>query len=151
MQTDDIAAWLTAILDEDEARARAAIADDGGQDGGFEDDFDRLTGHGPLAVLPRFGEAAAAMIVWQTPRRALAQIAADRAILELHTGAHSCPELKTGTYPDDWPEGASWGKAGSAWRHASNEYFYEDAPCPTIRLKVEQYADRPGYNEQWRP
>ena len=128
--TDDLAQWLTQIWDEDEARVRAAIADDGGQDGGFEDDFARLTGHGPLGVLPRFGEAAARMIVWQTPRRDLDRLAADRQILALH-------------HPN--------GRNILGYPVCDACTPLKPTPCPTVRLLALPYADRPGYQEEWRP
>jgi hypothetical protein len=114
---DGLAAWLTQIWDEDDAR---------------------LTD--PTFCGP----------VWPTTAELLARIAADRQILELHTGPHDCTELHTGTYADDWPEDASWGKAGTEWRHAVNEYF-DDEPCPTQRLLASPYVDRPGFQEAWRP
>jgi hypothetical protein len=138
---DDLAAWLTEILKEDEARVRAAIDDDCGQDGGFEDSFDRLTGGpergGPTAVLPRFGEAAAALIVWNTPRRALARIAADRQILALHAVVVSDANHA--------PLGPTCSTCG-AW-----EEYPEDWPCQTVKLLALPHADRPGYQEAWRP
>jgi hypothetical protein len=122
---DDLATWLTQILDQDEARVRAAIADDCGQDGGFEDAFDLLTGHGPLAFVPRFGEAAAAMIVWQTPRRALARIEADRQMLK------RCTDYLASHLSDDF----------------SGDSLAEDI----VKGLALPHADRPGYREEWRP
>ena len=122
-QTVDLAAWLTAVWDGDTRRF-----------GGHEEDCESVY----LAKYPCdcvYGEL-------------LARIAADRKILELHTGSHSCPELKTGIHPDDYPEGSPWGKAGEPWRHASNEYF-EDQPCPTQRLLASPYKGREGWQEAW--
>lgn len=140
-QTVDLAAWLTRIWDEEERATQGAID----------------VSQGWWLVI----QAAAADPSWakrygnayqhlaqSDPRIALARIAADRKILELHTGAHECPELKTGTYPDDWPEDAPYGKAGFPWRHASNEYF-EDETCPTQRLLASPYKGREGWQEEW--
>lgn len=116
--SDDIAAWLTAIWDEDEAAYRENPDDD---------------------YMPIDAQAA------------LARIAADRQILELHMGAHMCGEIHTGTYSADWPEAAAWGKPGGEWRHVSSEGFEEDETCPTVRLLAFPHADRPGCQESWRP
>ena len=82
-------------------------------------------------------------------REVLDDIAAKRAILELHDGEHDCRELITGVYPHDWPSAAPWGSAGEAWRHASGEHF--EGPCPTVRLLAQPFAGRPGWREEWRP
>lgn len=125
--------FLAARYDEAEARAQAAIDDDCGQDGGFEDAFDTLTKGpelaGPVAVLPRFGEAAAAVIVWNTPRRALADLASKRAILAL------CDRIMEDEPAEGWYQGAS--------------------PVGVARLTklylATPYADHPDYREEWRP
>jgi len=130
MQTDDIAAWLTQIWDAE---------------------ADEPAPHHLGCIYVADGDRGGLLPCdCGYPAQMLARIAADRAILELHMGPHDCTVIRTGTYPDDWPEYIPWGKAGTEWRHPSNEYF-EDEACPTVRLKAAQYADRPGYNEQWRP
>lgn len=117
--------WLTKILDEDATMAQAAIDDDGGRDGGFEDALDlaakgRLTG--PLAF---FSEPCVRMIAWNTPRRVLSDIAAKRAIIALHEGGVS--------YPEDCG------------------ICNESLPCQTVALLGSAYSTRPGYDESWRP
>lgn len=150
--TDDLATWLTQILDEDEERVRAAIADDGGQDGGFEDSFDQLTGGeergGPLAFVPRFGEAAAAMIVWQTPRRALARIEADRQMLALHEARITKLSLPPFDSYTGEPRPAEFEVNCSVCGWASDD---PTSACQTVRLLAVWHADRPGYREDWRP
>jgi hypothetical protein len=140
---DDLAAWLTQVWDEQEKMVQAAIDDDGGQDGGFEDEFDRLTRGrkiaGPTAFEPSFGEACARMIVANTPKLALARIAADRQILALHSGGewhpHRCPIcVREQDHDDD-----------GVWYPV-----YESQPCPTVRLLAQPYADRPGFRDEWR-
>lgn len=76
-------------------------------------------------------------------------IMSKRAIVDLHTGYHDCPELRTGTYPDDWPETATWGKAGESWQHPSSEYFEEGEPCPTLRLLAAPYRRHEEFREEW--
>ena len=128
-----IVEFLTARLDEEAAMAQAAIAADDGRDGGFEDAFDMLT-KGPdvagvLAFLPRFGDAAAQMIVWNTPRRVLADVAAKRAILADHKTVHG--------WPDDEP---------SCWRCNPDT----DYPCPTLQVLVQPYSDHPDFDAAWK-
>ena len=151
---DDLAAWLTQIWDEQEATARAVAVEgrplEGGSGSWFESDRSIGDKTGYVVAYGVEWDAARKHIVNHDPASVLARIAADRQILELHTGEHSCQELQTGTYPDDWPESASWGKPGAQWRHASTEYF-EDEPCPTARLLAQPYADRPGCQDSWRP
>jgi hypothetical protein len=115
----DLVAWLRQQLKEDE-RAWQMVA--------ARDVAELLHGE-PLAP------------------RMLAEVAAKRAILELHDGEHDCPELRTGVYPHDWPSAAPWGSAGEAWRHASNEHF--EGPCPTLRLLAQPFVGRPGWREEW--
>jgi hypothetical protein len=98
----DLAAWLTAIWDVDEAAGNA---------------------------------------VGLTPgvRMLLARIAADRQILALHVAQPSwgdCPQCTGETSHDD--DGVEYGMG-------------VPQPCPTIRLLASPYADRPGYQEAWKP
>ena len=126
---NDLLAFLHAQLDEDERVAREAIADDGEQDGGFEDatwltdvDF----------VKPAFGDAAAVLIqTFAVPRRQLAEIEAKRRILEDHPylAIDGCcarcvyGEMKVG------------GRQG--W------------PCVTARMLAQPYVGRAGWREEW--
>jgi hypothetical protein len=65
----------------------------------------------------------------------VADVAAKRAIVELHTPvvpddpAYGCPQCWTG------------GETGGP----------SDHPCDTLRLIVAALAHRPGYREEWRP
>jgi hypothetical protein len=127
----DLVAFVRACLDEDERVARAA-----------------RPGYFTPAVLSLFSAVGDAQHVTRhDPARVLAEVAAKRALLELHDGEHYCPELKTGVYPHDWPSAAPWGSAGEAWRHASSEHF--EGPCPTLRLLAQPYTGRPGWREEW--
>lgn len=125
-----IAEFLEARIAEDEALAQAAIEDDCGQDGGFEDAFELLTAGpekaGPLAHVPRFGKASARIIVWATPRRVLAECAAKRAIIE-----HWEDPESFGPLPDDVDAGHAMG--------------VETA----FRALAAVYADHPDYQEEW--
>ncbi|WP_141576151.1 DUF6221 family protein [Actinomadura sp. WMMA1423] len=75
--------FLRAQLDRDERIARAAIADDGGQDGGFEDAAWLDDRTHPLCA--RIATDAANLIrATAVPRRVLAEVAHKRAVLDRH-------------------------------------------------------------------
>lgn len=75
------------------------------------------------------------------PARVLADVAAKRAILDLHK-----PErVWTGSKYED-------GKCTTCLLWESQGYSrYEDFPCPTLRALVAMYADHPDYDPAWRP
>lgn len=126
-----IVEFLTARYDEEEAVVLAAIKDDGGQDGGLEDAFDRLTKSrnvaGPLAFEPRFGEPLARMIVRNTPRRALADLASKRAIL----AEYGRIALSAETYPN------------------APNFSSLIAMTTVVRLLAQPFADHPDYDPAW--
>lgn len=84
-----------------------------------------------------------AHIALHDPARVLAEVAAKRRIVELHTqktrtGLHLCPVC------------VSW----ETWRtqEPGESLPLDDAPCTTLRLLALPYADRPGYRaEYWAP
>lgn len=137
---DDLATWLRATWDQDEREAHEQKRFDAWVQEQRGDHVDAIV----IPPLSQLGSAG-------DPDRALAEIDAKRRILDLHIGAHDCTEIHTGTYPDDWPADAGWGKAGKPWAHAVNEHFEADQHCPTVRLLALPMADRPGYDESWRP
>ena len=96
---DDLAAWLTQVWDEDVKRF-----------GGHEEDCEYYRVNRPCDCI--YGEM-------------LAQIAADRTILALHSGENDEPCQ-------------SW--AGN-WTYA---------PCTTALALAAPYAARPGFREVWR-
>lgn len=135
----DIAAWLTAIWDEQEAAAegngtiawltfreadgsmRYTAVASGEPDDHWVIDGDERTDYASADVV----------LDWHA---VLARIAADRQILLLHGVAWNA-EVCTicHHYPDgETPERAAW-------------------PCLTVRVLAVPYADRPGYQESWRP
>lgn len=167
---DELIAFVRTCLDDDEATA-AIISSGGymaqtwhaGPDGPghvgvllFAED--RVIGDPPEAV-ERYDEPFAIVIGGRAehrhiarwdPSRVLAEVEANRRILDLHVGAHDCPEMVTGTYPADWPPDAPYGKAGQPWAHPSVEHFEDGQPCSTVRLLAQPYAGRPGWREEWR-
>lgn len=143
--SDDIAAWLTAIWDEDEAAAegngtiawltfrdadgsmRYTAVASGEPDDHWVIDGDERTDYAAVNVVHDW-------------RAVLARIAVDRQILAIHTGSHECPSA------DDacgyWQPGTKW--------HDGEEWVI-NPECPTVRLLALPHADRPGYQESWRP
>jgi hypothetical protein len=77
-------------------------------------------------------DAAQNITRWH-PAHVLADIAAKRAIVEEHTC--QCPD------PDCGDCGAC-----SGYHHADPT----PAPCTTLRLLVQPYAERPDFDPQWR-
>lgn len=80
---------------------------------------------------------------WITRDRLLAEVAAKRAILDLHDHAHpdrpdevTCRRWDPEAFDDSGDQG---------------DYVSEDSPCRTVRLLGAPFADRPGYDETWRP
>lgn len=146
MQTDDIAAWLTAIWDERQracAEAQTAI-----------DAYSATAVSGDLELrwmlqLRRGGEFQGG---WDlpgppTPAEDLARIAADRQILALH-------------HPDRHLESWYWLERECAECHHRWHKWLPNKPpteigpeqgCPTVRLLALPHAARPGYQEAWRP
>lgn len=82
--------------------------------------------------------------------RLLAEVAAKRAILDLHEQT-----LRNAT-PRDWltgePRHEEFDVECSLCGWAQFVPEREQAGgCDTVRLLAEPYADRPGYREEWRP
>jgi hypothetical protein len=161
MSMDDLVTWLRAQLDDDERAARAELTPaasisvslglslwEARDVGGPEMPS---VWEGTALIARDLADEHAQHIARWDPVRVLAEVDARRQILELHAGEHDCPKIMTGVYADDWPASASWGKAGESWRHATNEHFEGDRPCPTLRAQGLPYADRDGYREEWRP
>lgn len=157
--SDDLSAWLLEQIAEDE-RGAAQVSDrtwrygpptPPNDDGSLDCEGSLDLGRTVLfADHDTLTETEAQHIAAFDPGRVLAECDTKRRIIELHVGEHECREMHTGTYPADWPEGASYGAPGEMWRHASTEYF-EDQPCETLRPLALPYADRPGYREEWQP
>lgn len=114
--------FLCARYDAEQAIAEAAIEDDCGQDGGFEDASWLTTGKAGC----RFGEAAAALIrARAVPRRMLAEVDAKRRIIDL----------------------IALNGDGQPLYRDSGAQVWEDA----LKLLALPYADYPDYRTEWRP
>lgn len=76
------------------------------------------------------------------PSRVLAEVAARRRIVEMHTpkgrtGLHLCPVC------------VSW----EMWlsQEPGGALPLDDAPCDTLRLLALPYAEHPDYRQEWKP
>lgn len=78
--------------------------------------------------------------VWPTTGQMLARIAADRQILDEH-GGREVASLDPGTR----------GQVFIVCRRCRIGERQVVAPCTTVRLLALPHADRPGYQEAWRP
>jgi uncharacterized protein DUF6221 len=137
---EDLAAWLTQIWDEQEKAARQAL--------------DLSNAHIPTAsayvveyvwsrqlLLDGAFQTAWTMPGAPPPSEVLARIAADRQILALHQ-----PDRPRATEDDYWGDRKC---PGCGWQLDVADGSTLD--CPTVRLLALPHADRPGYQEAWRP
>ena len=133
-RVDDLIAFVTARLDEDEAVARGAARTDDGHGGRW------LPVHfGAGGFDARVDEH----IARHDPARALREVAAGRAILAAHApdytsrfGSPGPPECvvcitERDAYPEQW-EGDSW-------------------PCLTLRQLAAIWSDHADYRPEWKP
>lgn len=128
----DLTDFLLARIAEDEAVAKAAIEDDGGEDEGFSGQYGYLTGRtgSPLDHKPSFGDDAARLITrFAVPARVLAECKAKRQVVELYRGVSK----------DARETRDELCCAGEAYLH--------DA----LRVLALPYADHPDYRNEWRP
>jgi hypothetical protein len=128
-QTVDLAAWLTAIWDEEERLAKAAFSN--------QEDPEHGWGKEGRAVTPHVGviheDVQRAHVVRWHPGAVLARIAADRKIIELH--------------------GVAWNaEVCTVCHHLIGDDLQVDNdawPCATVRALASPYADRPGFQAAW--
>lgn len=112
MSTDPTA-WLLGQVDEDERIAQAAPRRDWTVYLAGDSDTGELTEQRVLDHVAR-----------HDPARVLAEVAAKRAILDLHDQGDKADECAI---------------CFAVW------------PCGTLRALATVYADRDGYDERWRP
>jgi len=146
--------FLLQRLDKDEAVARAASAPRWVEVSGLVASADdKVTPNGftyrPL-ITPGgsinnddpLEDGDAAHIARHDPARVLAEVAAKRAIVNLHAEVTG----STAFYGDDieTPHGSpacstcgTWGEYAEAW------------PCPTLRYLAQPYADHADYEQAW--
>lgn len=131
--------FLNARYDEDEAAARAVV-DAGGESDWKAHPIAELDGRRALtggsfifAVMDPVpeGHACAGHAARHNPARVLREIAAKRAVLDLHTWTASLD--------------GCWSCSGD---HGADP---TPAPCGTLRHMAAVYADHPDYRQEWAP
>jgi hypothetical protein len=136
---DELVTWLNAALDDDERIAKAAgerspnwhANEEGYGAGAVEHDGKH---YAPIVYDEGYpSEDEAEHIARHDPARVLAEVAAKRRILALHSEPHLCPDV----------DGILGGGMYSA-------YVTPDE-CPTVRVLALPYAGREGWNPTWRP
>jgi hypothetical protein len=123
----DLAAFLAARLDEDEAVAKAAqeVA---------SSDTELAQQAGPCVSDPGY-----AHIARHGPSRVLREVAAKRAILAEHR-------------PERWGQSLIW--CSRCYipvpdaREDEDQYEHVDWPCPTVRALIAVYSDHSDYRGQ---
>ena len=117
--TQTLTDFLAARLDEDEAAARAAIAERDSIDFTYPPEVPDLS----FVAWPDL--AVPAVVVG--PERVLAQVEALRAIVALHDYGHECPGDGQVYWADeDWTQ-----------------------PCPTLRHLAAIWRDHADWREEW--
>ncbi|MEU8136092.1 DUF6221 family protein [Streptodolium elevatio] len=143
--TDDLVAWLTEQLDHDQriaesTRQASPSWQNFDMDGELRDDVNA----GTVCIA---GDADRAHIALHDPARVLREIAAKKAIIKAH-GPHLLYHQVVKDY-----DGSQ--RLGTLVRCRSceppQEITRDTWPCPTLRHMAAVYADRPGYDESWRP
>lgn len=120
MTVTDLVAFLRAALDDDERVAQAAARTRG-------------TFWTPVGLQSTFDARVDDHIARHDPARVLREVAAKRAILDLHHKQEAAEF-------EDRRSVASWCPVcGDA------------EACPTLRHLAAVYADRPGYDPAWAP
>jgi hypothetical protein len=142
--TDDLAAWLRQQIDEDERVARAAahggrwryeIGDSVGAWKLYDEHWNIASmttydteSYNYAERMPAFRpptyidpDAIGSHIARHDPARVLAEVAAKRAILELHKNIDGL----------------------------CDRCYMDRAPCETVRLLAQPFAGRPGWREEW--
>jgi len=130
----DMIAFLRARLDEDEAAARAVAGHELFDGTGIVVMHTHASGTRSVTLPSHVARFAAR---WD-PARVLAEVAAKRAIIELHA---PIPEddlrLRAGSC-------TSCGDQGCCGHD-------EEYPCATLKAIAQPYADHPDFDPAWRP
>lgn len=146
---DDLIAFVTARLDEDETEAKAAAAVAGPDwhhklfldlDGAATTMIVSAAGS-PLAdTLHRDDEEMAPFIARHDPGRVLREVGAKRAVIAIHDPSR---------HPDD-PSSVRWCPVCITGRHGYPEEWGDDPyPCLTLRQLAAVWSDHPDYRQEW--
>jgi hypothetical protein len=136
---DDLVQWLRAQLDEDERIARAASP--GPWRANAEHDevlaVDEITAAEGFALSGGQLRATVDHIAEHDPARVLREIDAKRRLVDLHAK----DEYYDGCVICDNGNNSCGCMSGWHWKY----------PCDTLKILALPYADRPGYQDDWRP
>lgn len=120
--------FLTARYDEREAVARRAYSQGEWRSGSTYGMFVSVEARSWTVVSGEWERSDADHIALNDPAYVLADIAAKREIVELHSG--------------DEPL--------CGWSQDARTSHDEEPPCDTLRLLALPYTDHPDYDEAWR-
>jgi len=127
---DDLVQWLRAQLDEDAARALAALSELDGPELGADWEYDgryvsTVRERTMVAVGSQdfMGPTVGAHIAAHDPARVLREIDAKRRAVD-----YLVEEIEN-----------------------AEVWWYDDKLIPVLKLLALPYADRPGYREEWAP
>jgi hypothetical protein len=124
----ELAAFLTARLDDDEKTAKAAF------------------GPGVALNWPAVHPAVDAFIDRYSPLRVVREVNAKRAILTIHE-----PVPFWGNNPPPYARRTT--QNVRAWYcecQAPDGVIEGEWPCPTVRALAAVYSDHPDYNPEWK-
>jgi hypothetical protein len=154
--TTSIATFITRMLDADEAAARAAGSHGGNLKWWVDGPAENSGKWWIYSTGEKFQhEHTAAHIARHDPARVLAQVAALRAIVELHDSwpvlVESPPEF---TQEGDGIDTMTMRMSKQiAWttEQKYREHFGSEPPtAPILRALASIWADDPGWQEEWR-
>lgn len=138
-----LVAWLAARLDEDEAAARATLTDfgRGSTDAAWRADGYAVVSGASWAIVSEGnhenceGGASSPVIAQHIarhdPARVLADVAAKRRIVELHSAPYT------------------WDVRDVTYRYTDRCACREVYPCPTLRALAAPYSSIEGFREEW--
>jgi hypothetical protein len=137
----DIAAFILARLDEDEAAARGVQDNSAPWPGRWvvDDDHAVKTYNGWTIVYGDLPPGLAAHMVRNSPARVLREVDAKRAIAALHKGEPSMH------HEPPRPE------RYCAACGVDDGWYNVPWPCPTILAVAAIYGDHPDYQPEWKP
>jgi hypothetical protein len=140
---DDLAAFLAARLDEDEAAAKAAKAPSPWKAAEHEADNWIVTDAAGEPLIYDEGTPSleeAAHIARHDPARVLREVEAKRTILAEHDPC----------YPTYYPTPSGQPTCGVC--HSGGfDWDPERWPCATVRALAVVYGDHPDYRPEWKP
>ena len=149
---DDLISFLRTQLDEDERVAREAADGDSGR-WFFGEKWNVYRAEdigddaGEVNELVVYGNVKpqSEHIARHDPARVLREVEAKRRILDVHAAeGGEC----TTCHVEDWQEHYDFDTETETYAPECRSVVH---PCPTLRWLALPFADRPGYQEEWKP